>query len=120
MKEINIIDVAQGEITNQISYELQQVIENIKNTATKACAKRKIVVTLELVPDENREYIVMQTVVKSALQPTQPINSIFCLTDEGLIEATAQAPGQFSFDGDEEGQAKLIQLKLTEEKSEQK
>lgn len=112
MKEINIIDAAQGAISERINHELQKVVANINDLNTKAGAKRKITVTLELLPDENRQHIVMQTVIKSSLQPTHPINSSFCLTEKGLIEMTAQTPGQFSLDGDMEDRPKLIPIKV--------
>ena len=112
MKEMNIIDSAQGIISERIKRELEKVIDNIKDDDTKACAKRKITVSLELVPDENREYIIMQASVKSVLQPSQPANTFFCLTEDGLIEATGQTPGQITFYGDEEDGSKIIPLKI--------
>jgi len=114
MKEINIIDAAQGAISERIGYELRKVVENINDVNTKASAKRKITVTLELLPDEERQHIVMQTVVKSSLQPTHPINSSLYLTDKGLIEMTAHTPGQFSLDGEFEEHPNLIPIKKAE------
>lgn len=114
MKEISIIDSAQGAITERINYELQKVVENINDVNTKAGAKRKITVTLELLPDESRQHIVIQTVVKSSLQPTFPINSSLFLSDSGLIEMTAQTQGQYSLEGEMEERPNIIPIKKAE------
>ena len=111
MNEINIIEAASGAIRERIDYELQKVIENINDVNTKAGAKRKITVTLELLPDEERQHIVMQTVVKSSLQPTHPIKSSLYLTDKGLVEMTAHTPGQYSLDGEIEDKPNIIPIR---------
>lgn len=111
MNKMNLIDAAQGAIGERINHELQKVMENIADINTKAGVKRKIIVTLELLPDENRQHIVMQTTVKSTLQPTHPINSSFYLTNEGLVEMTAQTPGQLSLDDEVTEYPKLVPLK---------
>lgn len=51
----SILDMATGAIKERVDYDVTKVIDNILDLNTKAQAKRKIVLTIEFVPDEDRK-----------------------------------------------------------------
>lgn len=55
LQKVSILQAMQGAINEHVDYEMKKVIDNILDINTEAKKKRKIVVTLELTPDENGE-----------------------------------------------------------------
>lgn len=49
--------MAMGAIEERVDYEMDRVIANIIDQNTKATGKRKVTITLELMPDEYRQVI---------------------------------------------------------------
>lgn len=105
-----------GAILERVDYEMGKVIENILDPNTKATAKRKITVGLEIIPSADRKTIVVQTVAKSTLCPTEAITTSLFITNEPstgemlVAEMTPQVPGQYSLDGSVQEQPKVLKL----------
>lgn len=59
----SIMSMARGAFEERVDYEMDKVIQNILDPNTKATAKRKITLTIELTPDDEPEPI---------LSPHQP------------------------------------------------
>lgn len=82
---------------------------------TKATAKRKITLTIELTPDDERENIVVAVQAKSTLASTNPVMTALFIAHtrdgERLIgEKVPQIPGQMRMDGTEQEPPKLLKL----------
>ena len=50
----SIMRMARGAFEERVDYEMDKVIQNILDPNTKATAKRKITLTIELTPDDER------------------------------------------------------------------
>ena len=50
----SIMSMARGAFEERVDYEMDKVIQNILDPNTKATAKRKITLTIELTPDDER------------------------------------------------------------------
>lgn len=87
----SILEMSMGAILERVDYEMGKVIDNILDPNTKPTGKRKITVSLELIPSADRRTITVQTTAKSALVP--------------------QVPGQVAFDGSEQAQPKILNFK---------
>ena len=48
----SILQMAQGAFQERVDYEMQRCVDNILDVNTKATAKRKITLTIELTPAE--------------------------------------------------------------------
>lgn len=64
----SILEMSMGAILERVDYEM----DNILDPNTKATAKRKISVTLELIPSADRRTITVQSTAKCSLTPTDP------------------------------------------------
>ena len=94
-----ILEMARGALMERANYELERIVENILDPNTPAAKKRKLTVTLELLPDEDRRMIQISATAKSALMATTPIQAAFWLsTDDNWIpvmqELIADTPDQ--------------------------
>jgi len=83
----SILEMSMGAILERVDYEMGKVMDNILDPNTKATAKRKISVTLELIPSA----------------PS---------TGELLVaEMVPQVPGQLALDGEEQDHPKILKFK---------
>ena len=94
-----ILEMARGALMERANYELERIVENILDPNTPAAKKRKLTVTLELLPDEDRRMIQISATAKSALMATTPIQAAFWLSadDNGvpvMQELIADTPDQ--------------------------
>lgn len=94
-----ILEMARGALMERANYELERIVENILDPNTPAAKKRKLTVTLELLPDEDRRMIQISATAKSALMATTPIQAAFWLsTDDNGVpvmqELIADTPDQ--------------------------
>jgi hypothetical protein len=110
----SILEMAKGAFLERADYEMKRVIDNIRDPNTSATAKRKITITITLVPDDDRRDIFVKTEVKSALATTNPIRTSLYISGEDsngtpqVVEMTPQIPGQLDmFGGEQEPQAML-------------
>lgn len=53
----SILQMARGAFQERVDYEMGRVVDNILDLNTKATAKRKITLTIELTPDDERQTI---------------------------------------------------------------
>ena len=63
----SILEMSMGAILERVDYEMGKVMDNILDPNTKATAKRKISVTLELIPSADRRTITAQSTAKCSL-----------------------------------------------------
>ena len=68
----SIMSMARGAFEERVDYEMDKVIQNILDPNTKATAKRKITITIELTPDDERRTIGVSVTAKSTLAATTP------------------------------------------------
>lgn len=114
-KQNSIVEMAKGAIMERIDYEMSRVIDNIADVNTKATAKRKITIVIELTPDDSRQNIQASATAKSTLAPTNPITTSLFVTSDGngeaiIAEMIPQIPGQLNIQGDEQEQPRILKL----------
>ena len=112
----SILEMSMGAIMERVDYEMGRVIANVLDPNTKATGKRKITVTLELVPSADRKTITVLSTAKSSLVATDPITtSLFISGQPGsgemmVAEMVPQIPGQMGFDGGVQEQPKVLEF----------
>ena len=99
MSKKKILEMARGALMERADYELTRIVENIMDINTPATKKRKLTVTLDLEPDEDRNMITISASAKSTLVATSPVKSAFWITaDENGVpvmqEMLAESPDQ--------------------------
>ena len=110
-------EMSMGAILERVDYEMGKVMDNILDPNTKATAKRKISVTLELIPSADRRTITVQSTAKCSLTPTDPVTTSLYITNapstgELLVaEMVPQVPGQLALDGEEQDHPKILKFK---------
>lgn len=113
----SILEMSMGAILERVDYEMGKGIDNILDPNTKPTGKRKITVSLELIPSADRRTITVQTTAKSALVPTDPVTTSLFITNQPgsgemvVAEMVPQVPGQMALDGAEQGQPKILNFK---------
>ena len=111
----SILQMAQGAFQERVDYEMQRCVDNILDVNTKATAKRKITLTIELTPDDDRRQIRVNVVDKATLAATNPVATSLCVTTDGngemvVAEMVPQLPGQMRMDGQEQEAPKILNL----------
>lgn len=105
----SILQMARGAFIERVDYEMNKVIDNILDPNTKATAKRKITLTIELAPDDERQTIGVSVTAKSTLA-----TSLYVTNDSNgelvVAEMVPQVPGQTAMDGTEQEAPKLLKL----------
>lgn len=87
----SIMRMTRGAFEERVDYEMDKVIQNILDPNTKATAKRKITLTIELTPDDERRQIQVSVTAKSTLASTNPVATSLYVTC-GTISATTSSP----------------------------
>lgn len=113
--EKSILDMARGAISERVDYEMGRVMSNIMDPNTKATEKRKITLTIEFSPDDERSTIGVSVAAKSSLAATTPIKTaLYAHTDSygefHAVEMTPQIPGQIGLDGTEQEQTTVLRI----------
>ena len=111
----SILDMATGAIKERVDYDVAKVIGNILDLNTKAQAKRKITLTIEFAPDEDRKKIAISVTSKATLCPTNPVSTALAFVpnrdgEAQLVEMVPQVPGQMALNGTEQAAPKLLKL----------
>ena len=111
----SIMQMARGAFNERVDYEMEKVISNILDHNTKATAKRKITLTIELVPDDDRRQIAVNVTAKSTLAPTNPVGTALYVTNDeqgelAVVEMVPQVPGQTSLSGEIQEEPKILKL----------
>ncbi len=114
-RKSSILQMAKGAIQERVDYEVAKVIDNILDSNTEADAKRKITLTIEMKPDENRQFISIKASAKSNLAPVVPIGTTLGIAanENGemvIVETVPQVPGQLNMDGEEQSAPKLLKI----------
>ena len=108
----SILEMSMGAILERVDYEMGKVMDNILDPNTKATAKRKISVTLELIPSADR-----RSTAKCSLTPTDPVTTSLYITNAPstgelmVAEMVPQVPGQLALDGEEQDHPKILKFK---------
>ncbi len=99
----SILQMARGAILERVDYEMARIIENIMDANTSATAKRKLVLTLEFKPDDDRQVVQVSCAAKFTPVPTNPVvTSLYVADGKNVVEMAPQIPGQMDIDGTEE------------------
>lgn len=111
----SILQMARGAIQERVDYEVTKVINNIMDANTDPKAKRKITLTIEMKPDENRQFISLSAIAKSTLAPVVPIGTTLGIAADSngemvIVETVPQVPGQMNMDGGTQEAPKLLKL----------
>ena len=105
----SIMSMARGAFEERVDYEMDKVIQNILDP------KRKITLTIELTPDDERRTIGVSVTAKSTLAATNPVATALYVTSDGngelvVAEMVPQVPGQMNMDGTQQEAPKLLKL----------
>ena len=71
----SIMSMARGAFEERVDYEMDKVIQNILDPNTKATAKRKITLTIELTPDDERRTIGVSVTAPSPRPSMSPLTA---------------------------------------------
>ena len=97
----SILQMARGAIMERADYEMSRLLANILDPNTSATAKRKLTLTLELKPDDDRQTITVSCTAKPTLAATNPVvTSLYVADEDNVVEMVPQIPGQTGMDGD--------------------
>ena len=113
----SILEMSMGAILERVDYEMGRVLDNILDPNTKPTGKRKITVSLELVPSADRRTITVLTTAKATLVPTDPVTTSLYIPNQPstgemvVAEMVPQVPGQTALDGTEQAQPKILNFK---------
>lgn len=112
----SIMEMARGAILERVDFEMERVLDNILDANTSPTAKRRLTVSLDLLPSADRKTIIVKATAKSVLAPTEPVVTSLAMsgmpgTGEATVyEMTPQIPGQYSFDGAVQELPKVLKL----------
>lgn len=111
----SLLQMAKGAIQERVDYEVSRVVDNILDMNTEAKVKRKVVLTIVMVPDEDRQVVKIEASAKSTLAPVTPIGTSLVITADGngemmLAEIIPQVPGQISMTGEEQEAPKILKI----------
>ena len=102
--DLDLSNIAGGGLQEKVDLEMNKAFENIHDPNTKATAKRKLTINIELTPDENREVVSVTSNVKSTLAPLTDVGTTVLTgknLDTGRVEARelkSSVPGQTYID----------------------
>jgi hypothetical protein len=114
----SLLQMAKGAIQERVDYEVSRVVDNILDMNTEAKYKRKVTLTIVMVPDEDRQVVKIEASAKSALAPVTPVGTSLVITADHngemmLAEIIPQVPGQVSMDGDVQEKPKILKIAAT-------
>lgn len=111
----SLLQMAKGAIQERVDYEVSRVVDNILDMNTEAKVKRKVTLTIVMVPDEDRQVVKIEASAKSTLAPVVPVGTSLVITADGngemiLAEIVPQVPGQISMTGQEQEAPKILKI----------
>ena len=114
----SLLQMAKGAIQERVDYEVTRVVDNLLDMNTEAKAKRKVVLTITMVTDDDRRVVKVEASAKSTLAPVTPIGTSLVITADGngemmLAEIIPQVPGQISMSGNEQEAPKILKIAAT-------
>ena len=113
--EKSSLEMARGAIIERADYEMGRIMQNILDPNTKPTEKRKLTITIEFSPDDDRAMIGISVTAKSALAATTAIKtaiyaSVGSFGEFSAVEMTPQVPGQMKIDGTEQEAAPVLRI----------
>ena len=111
-----ILDMYNGAFKERVDCEIGSVVDNCLDPNTKANAKRKITVTLEITPSADRTFFKVDSHTKVSLAPKDPVTTgLYVTTIPGtgelvFVESAPQVPGQLGIDGEEQAEPKVLKF----------
>lgn len=113
--EKSILEMARGAIIERADYEMGRIMQNILDPNTKPTEKRKLTISIEFAPDDDRAMIGISVTAKSTLAATTPIRTALYASQSAYgefnaVEMTPQIPGQISFDAEEQEPAPILRI----------
>ena len=104
-EELSIATLAQGALLEQFNKEFSRVLVNIADPNTDPKKARKIVITVDIKPNEQRNLAVCSVQTKATLMPPKGIatNIIIDRDNQGNVvaaELMSESPGQLRIDED--------------------
>ena len=111
----SILQMARGAFEERADYEMNRVIDNILDVNTKSTAKRKITLTIEFTPADDRKMISVDVTAKSVLAPSVPVSTALYITSDAngemaVAEMVPQIPGQMDMTGGYQDEPKILKL----------
>lgn len=112
----SILQMGNGAFQERVDLEMARIVDNILDPNTKSTQKRKLTMTIEFSPDDDRNNIGVNVVVKSTLAPTVPARTTLWVAGDNatgecqVVEMIPQVPGQVSIDGGEQGAPATLKL----------
>lgn len=99
----SILEMARGAIQERVDLEMARVIENITDENTKATATRKLTLTIEFKPDEERQLVQVAATAKTTLAAANPASTALYVGkyrgETCAVEMAPQLPGQMDVNG---------------------
>lgn len=108
ISEKSLLEMANGGFLERVDVMTPKIMENIMDPNTKATAKRKLTIEMEIIPNKDRNMFTVNFTADFKPAPTVPLQTVLCITGDPstgelcMVEIPSQIPGQFSFDGDEQ------------------
>lgn len=100
--KLDLSTIGEGGLQEKVDKELEKVFDNILDPNTDIKTKRKLTITLTMVPDETREVVSTSMEVKSSLAPqTGVATTVLVGQKDGKVyanELKSKIPGQTYFD----------------------
>lgn len=102
--DFNIAELQEGAVQEKIEKEVERIMSNVLDLDTDATKKRKLTITIDFTPDENRQVIGIDAQVKSTVAPQVSVGTTMLAgrnMDTGFIEArelNSGTPGQTFID----------------------
>lgn len=117
--KVNLTEMARGAILEQFEIEMEKVLKNIIDPNTDPKKARKIQLTVQFKPTEDRDIAYIQAQAKSTLVPSKPIGTQIVIDQDvdGSILANefgkGTIPGQVDIDEYEEetNNKKVVNMK---------
>lgn len=111
----SLLSMAKGAIQEMVDYEVSRAVENILDMNTEANVKRKVVLTVEMIPDDDRQVVSISASAKSKLAPVVSVGTSLVITADGngelvLKEVVPQVPGQIGMNGNEQETPKILKI----------
>ena len=109
----NLDELMDGAMTERFRRKWNEIMNNVMDPNTDPKAKRKMQITIELVPNERRDGAEYFIDFKNTLAPMRKLSqSIFLhMDDNGRVtatEITSQIPGQIDMYGDEQAPPRVV------------
>lgn len=113
-----------GALTERFNHAMNEVMRNVSDPNTDPKARRKVVISIEVTPNERRDTVTYKTTVESKIAPRIPITQVAFLrvSDDGAItvrEVTSQIPGQISMEGTEQALPNILKFEPSKKAQEQ-